>query len=109
MAVEKTETWNIPELRKQSYLFRCDKDRNCGDIILANQNTSHENNPAPFLWLFTRKEHALGLSEYLFIYFFFAFVVVVVVFFLYIMHFNISCCPHNLYDLPLDCQEAYSS
>lgn len=63
MAVVKTETWNIVELGKQSYLFRCDKVHNYGDIVLANQNTCHENNPAPFLGLFARKEHALGLRE----------------------------------------------
>ena len=63
MAVEKTEKWNIAELGKQSYLFRCDKVHNYGDIIVADQNTCHENNPAPFLWLFTGKEHALELGE----------------------------------------------
>ena len=35
--------------------LKCDKDHNYGDIILANQNTCQENNPASCPWLVTEK------------------------------------------------------
>ena len=74
--MEKIDTdWKTTKLKSLAKLFKpfnrdwaplnCDKDHNYGDIILANQNTCQENNPAPCWCLFTEKNTRLDCATLL--------------------------------------------